>query len=313
MRWQDLLLRTPESRVLPWVGGRRLVDRDRTFRLAGSLPNEHGWHRFAVGGGRTVLHLGPAEPDPAFDEGREGLVGVLVGNRLIPDAAAVVPDPHRLIDQTVLVHLVAPGLPRFSRGRVARDPGGPWVFVRREFPLGPEHEVQQAFVDRRPSTEHVPGVPPALDLAFRFCTFQRDEAARRRAEAVARAEAARREAQRQETFERLVTSACDRRRAAEHDFEAAASAALALSGAELLDHQPGYRRNEVVVQYRFRGRRFESVVDRFTLRIIDAGICLEDHHTAERGDDRFTLESLPGVIDQAIREDVLVVFRHLED
>jgi hypothetical protein len=51
------------------------------------------------------------------------------------------------------------------------------------------------------------------------------------------------------------------------------------------------------------------VVHTETLRIIDSGICLIDHATDERGDTYFTLESLPAVIAQAIREGHLVIFR----
>jgi hypothetical protein len=65
------------------------------------------------------------------------------------------------------------------------------------------------------------------------------------------------------------------------------------------------------VQFRFARRRFECVVHRATLRVIDSGICLVDHATEESGDDRFTLESLVGVIDEAIRTGRLVVFRHV--
>ncbi len=48
-----------------------------------------------------------------------------------------------------------------------------------------------------------------------------------------------------------------------------------------------------------------------TLRIVDAGICLVDYRTREKGDTRFTLESLPDVIREAIRNRVLHVFRHV--
>jgi hypothetical protein len=67
----------------------------------------------------------------------------------------------------------------------------------------------------------------------------------------------------------------------------------------------------MVVTFRLEGRRFECVCDGTTLRIVDAGICLVDHRTREAGDTRFTLESLPDVIRQAMRERVLHVFRHV--
>jgi NAD(P)H-dependent flavin oxidoreductase YrpB (nitropropane dioxygenase family) len=90
----------------------------------------------------------------------------------------------------------------------------------------------------------------------------------------------------------------------------AARAALALAGAEYLDHRASTQAAEVVVRFRLAGRRFECVCERQTLRIIDAGVCLTDERTGEKGDSRFTLESLPGVIQEAERSGRLVVFRH---
>jgi hypothetical protein len=100
-----------------------------------------------------------------------------------------------------------------------------------------------------------------------------------------------------------------RRELARRDFEAAARAALAVTGAELLEERPGFQRGEHVVRFRFRRQRFECVCDE-ALRIVDSGICLVDHATGERGDTRFTLESLPAVIGQAMDEGRLVRFRH---
>ena len=93
------------------------------------------------------------------------------------------------------------------------------------------------------------------------------------------------------------------------DFEAAASAALRVSGATLLDVQPNFQPDEMIVRFRFRSRRFECVVHKMTLQVVDAGICLTDSFTGERGDSYFTLESLPAVIKQAMDEGALVVFR----
>ena len=87
--------------------------------------------------------------------------------------------------------------------------------------------------------------------------------------------------------------------------------ALAISGAELLDHREGVHQGEMTIQYRFRNRRLECVCHRDTLRIIDAGVCLTDHR-GETGDARFTLESLPPVIGQAMDERRLVIRRHID-
>jgi hypothetical protein len=261
-----------------------------------------------VSSARTATLVGTAEPVAGWEEGREQLRGYLVGNRLVPDGAHVVPDPARLVEQTVPVHLAERGLDRFSRALVARDPGGPWIWIRTEFPLGPEPEVDLAFAERRPDLAGIAHVPPALDLAFRFCVDERDHAQRRREEAARR----RAEEEARRAAERALGTGEGRRELAGRDFEAAARAALRISGAELLDVRPAHGRDEEVVRFRFRGMRFECVADRRTLRIVDAGICLNDYETGEKGDRLFTLESLPGVIAEAIDNQVLVVFRHVE-
>jgi hypothetical protein len=305
--WQSLLQEVPQHQTMPWVGGRQLFDRKRRYKLEGPLPPEHGWHRFEVGGTRRAVWSGPSDPDPDYDQGRETVRGFLVGDRLVPDGAAVIPDPDRLTDQAVAVHLVERGLDRFARGVAAREPGGPWVFVRVEFPLGPEPEVAAAYADRLGTVTHLAGVPPALDLAFRVCQRQRELAEEARREAEAR----RVEEAREEEIRRRVGTGAGRRELAAIDFAGAARASLALSGAELLDERPARARGERTVQFRFRNRRFECVVDEQSLRVIDAGICLVDHRTGERGDTRFTLESLPGVIAEAMNDGKLVVFRHV--
>ncbi|MEQ1501230.1 MAG: hypothetical protein ABMB14_03325 [Myxococcota bacterium] len=180
MSWRDLLHQGPEERTAPWVGGRGLASGTRRWRIEGKLPPEHGWHRFRIDAARKAVWAGPGDADPQWDEGRDRRSGYLVGNRLIPDGARVDPDPDKLVHQTLDVALVEPGLDRFARAVIAREPDGPWIFVRSEFPLGPESDVAAVFADRGPTVAHVPGVPPGLDLAFRFCTWQRDLAAERR-------------------------------------------------------------------------------------------------------------------------------------
>ena len=311
--WEQLLDEAPEERVLPWLGGRDLVDGERAGRIAGALPVEHAWIRFRLSG-REAHVLGPDDPDPDFGEGRPLVRGFLVGHRLLPDDARVDSDPARFVEQTRPVHLVEGGLERFARVACASLEGGRLVYLHLELPLGPEDEVLAAWLDRRPTVDHVPGVPPALDLAFRFLTRERRRAEERRRRAEEERE---RERRRREEEERLREelrssgSGASRRSLARRDFAAAARQALALSGARLLDTREGYRPEERVVRYRFRERRWECVVERDTLRVVDAGICLTDEHTGERGDDRFTLESLPGVVAESLDRDRLVVYRHL--
>ena len=87
---------------------------------------------------------------------------------------------------------------------------------------------------------------------------------------------------------------------------------MAIGNAELLSWQAVTvdRHTEWIVRYRLDGRRFECVCDA-NLRIVDSGICLTDAATGIKGDTRFTLESLPAVVQQAIDDDVLVVYRHV--
>lgn len=310
MSWQDLLS-SDEKRTLPWTGGRRVFDKDRTWTIKGRLPEEFGWFEFDTSTARKATLVGPADPDPDYETDRRTVRGYLTGNRMIPDDARVDPDPDKLIDQTTQVYLVEPGLERFVRAVVA-DNNGRLVYVRQEFPEGPETEVQEAYQDRLESVSHIKGVTPALDLAFRWVSRQRLLAEEREREAERR----RIEEEKKRAEKELVRQAMKdsgtglgRRALAQRDFNAAAKAALFISGAQLLDTRKSHRKNEMIVQYRFRNHRLECVVDKQTLRIIDSGICLTDHD-GEKGDRYFTLESLPGVVKEAIDTDRLVVYRH---
>jgi hypothetical protein len=312
MSWQDLLGAGSGHRTLPWVGGRQIHSADRSWAIRGALPREHGWYAFDTAGSRKATLVGPSEPDPDFETGLVPVKGYLVGDRLIPDAARVDPDPAKLVQQTEPVFLVEAGLDRFTRALTVRDRFGRLVFIRTEWPEGPEAEAQAAYQDRLDDLNHVKGVGPALDLAFRWQSYQRRQAEARVIEMRRRAEEALQQqaeaARAKQLVERMGTGA-GRRELAQHDFEAACRAALRISGSELLDVLETRRRNEVRVQYRFRHRRLECVVERHTLRIIDSGVCLDDH-AGTKGDTWFTLESLPAVIGQAMDQDQLVVWRH---
>lgn len=313
MSWQDLLS-DGEKRVLPWTGGRKVFDEGRSWSIKDRLPEEVGWYEFDVSGGRKAVLVGPAEADPDFELRHPVRRGYLVGNRLIPDDARVDPNPKKLVDQTLSVQLVELGLERFTRAVVAYNTEA-WIYIRQEFPQGPEMEVQAAYQDRLDGVEHIKGVTPALDLAFRWISYQRLLAEEREREAERRRLEEERKRAEQERIRKAMKDAgtgAGRRALAQRDFNAAAKAALAVSGAKLLDARQSYRRSEMVVQYRFRRQRFECVVDKKTLRVIDSGICLTDHHTGEKGDTYFTLESLPSVVGEAIDTGALVVYRHVD-
>lgn len=313
MSWRDLLQTADETIVLPWVGGRSLRSTSRSWRIEGKLPQEFGWYRFRLDNRKARLD-GPVDfPD---DEALQDPVkGYLVGDRLMAEGVRVPTDPKALIEVSKQVFLIERGLDRFVRVAAARPfEGGPLIYQSEEFPLGPEDEVQAAFQDEAKNLDHIQGVVPALDAAFRFEVFQRKEAERRRREEEKRRqeeeEARRQEERRQEIIQRLGDGA-GRREMALLDFAEAARAALAVGGAEYLEHREAYNRNEMVVRFRTLNRRFECTCDARTLGIIDAGICLIDHATGRKDDQLLTLESLPTVIRQADREHKLVVFRRV--
>ena len=313
MSWRDLLApEGGEERVLPWLGGRDVSSINRTWAIQGKRPPEFGWFQFTLTGRKARLkNSEPQLADPDFEAG-DLLTGYLVGDRFIPDGVSVTPDPEKLIAHTIQVYCVEQGLERFTRATVVRMREDKLVFLRMEWPTGPETQVIEAYQDRKESVTKIHGVIPALDLAFRWCSRQRllvekqaAEAERLRQAELAKAEAAEKM---KEAMKTLGTGA-GRRHLAQHDFQAAARAALAISGAELLDVRESYQRGEMVVQYRYKNRRLECTCDKKTLRIIDAGVCLDDHR-GTKGDTYFTLESLPAVIQEAMNLGKLVVWRH---
>lgn len=313
--WEDLI--APKTTVgLPWLGGRSVTNGDRAWRVRGQLPPEYGWWRFVVDGGRGAVWAaeeGQAEPNVGFAAGTSAkrLQGYLVGDRFIRDDVQVDPDPDRLASQAPTVFLVPPGLDRFSRVSVLRLVGN-LLFSEIAFLLGPEATVEVAYLDRQTSIAHIKGVPPALDLAFRWLTRERElQEQRQRREEQRRVEEEQQwqqEEQRRVVMRDIGTSAAARRTIALVDFDTAARAALALSNAELLDTKPSWAPGEMVVKFRFQNRRFECVCRRDTLRITEAGICLSVGGVQH--DDKFTLESLPSVILEAVRRGLLVVTRH---
>ncbi|MCA9706446.1 MAG: hypothetical protein KDK70_11405 [Myxococcales bacterium] len=339
MGWAELLQKD-ETVVAPWLGGRRIVSGVRSWTIDGPLPPEHGWYAFTITGGRKARTGAPAVADPELFAKSERVCGYLIGNRLLADDVALELDSARIIDHTRVVYLLEPGLDRFSR-ILAAVHDGRLVYLQPQFPLGPEGDVLEAFEDRRPSVDHVAGVTPALHMVYRWYSWWRDEQERQvRAEEerqrreeeeerrreeqerqreqeqrrrIERAQAAERERLAQAALERRrQREARSTRRASHHTIGSVREQArrvLADAGAELLDWTQGRRSDQAVVSFRFLGRRFRSVVRVPGLRIVEAGICLTDSHSGERGDDRFTLASLPAVIAQAQRQNQLVVLR----
>lgn len=314
MGWRDLLQADDdEAIVAPWVGGRSLRTFERTWRIEGRVPAEHGWHTFRLSA-RKARWVEPAETPFGVLQG--ALRGYLVGDRLIPEGATrVEPKLAKLVELFEQVHLVEPGLDRFVRISAGRFcEGGSLIYDNQEFPSGPEQEVNTAFLDRAKSIDGIAGVVPALDMAYRVESWRRAEAERIRREEQERRE---RDERRRKLVEQMGTGA-GRREMAQEDFGEGAKAALMVGGAAYLDHRRAPNPNEMIVQFRVDRRRYECVCSRHTLQIIDAGICLTAHYDdadfkgGTRGDTWLTLESLPGVIQEAVGQDRLVAFRHLD-
>jgi len=315
------MLNTSEIRVLPWLGSRELRVKEQVWEVAGVRPPEFGWWRWSCDGARRACWdiLTPlSDIDPAILS--YVVKGYVVGDRLVVDGATVDPNPLKIYDQADVLNLVDGDLPRFARvaaGRLYEN--GPLFYRGIEFPLGPEDDVLSAFLDGKDITK-VKGVTPPLEAAFKMEVFQRQEAQRRRVEAEKRRleeeEKLRKENQRRQLVEQLGDGA-GRRRMAEVDFGQAARAALAITNAVYLDHRKSAHGNEYVVTFRLMRRRFECTCD-VRLRVIDSGICLKAEYEQDgfeegtRGDTFFSLESLPGVIQEAERLGRLVVFRHVD-
>jgi len=309
--WRDLIESEPRTVTLPWVGGQIVHSESRAF-IAEGLPPEFGWYRFAVKDPNYLVHTEAVEPD--LEILKNEVSGYLVGDRLVPDNTYVDPDPSKIVKHSEKVYMLPDGLDRFARARAGRVfPEGPLIFIAEEFPLGPEEDVLDAFLDEKEDVKEIKGVTTGLDAAFRMETFRRAEAERRRVElARKRAEEEARRAQekrRQELLEKLGDGA-GRRAMAKENFAEAAKAALTVGGAQYLDHRRVGRGDDYAVKYRVDGQRLECICSS-DLHIVDAGVCLTDHTTGEKGDTYFTLESLPAVIREAIRDGVLVVWRHV--
>lgn len=85
---------------------------------------------------------------------------------------------------------------------------------------------------------------------------------------------------------------------------AAVRADLALDGAHARMLSSRHLGNgNLEVAFEFMGERFISVIDAITLHVYDSGVCLAG------ADEMVTLDSLPGVIREAIETDALVITR----
>lgn len=304
-------LASAELIVLPHFGGLTLEAKERRLRLRQGC--EPGWWRFRVEG-RYAEALEPAEP-----EGLELLPvvrGHYIPGRLVQEGANAEP-----------LWFLPEEPPRFAFLRARRWPTGALIYDSPELEGDVEEQARQLYQDHRDLTG-LSGVPSSLRAAFLYTALFDEAEARslvvsilelRRALSLTDAErtrfwthlsAERARAQREQQQQAQLSLA----RARADAIQAArlrggrserdeVQAALEKSGAQLLDLRT-LQDHQLEVIFRVDGERFQAVVWADTLQVLDAGICLSGHDAA------LTLESLPGVIREAIQDDVLVITRH---
>jgi hypothetical protein len=287
--------------VLPYFGGPFVEAADRRLRLTGTRPAPGFW-RFTVRG-RRAQPLAPAEPPD---------LSALPAVRGFAVRGYVV---HERAERLALPPADEP-LP-FAAVIGRRWPSGELLDDGPDFDTGIEDAVRERFAARR-TLAGLAGVPAALRAAYAYAVLLRvadtqgmpvrpsearaqvadiadggDEAALQVLMRLVRARAAARRAQPPQPPPVIRVDAT-----ADEHAEDRAAAALDAARAALR----GTRRlagGVLEVRYELDGEGFVSIVDAETLRVIDAGICLDGQ------DDRLTLHSLPGVVRQAMRDDVL--------
>ncbi|WP_203997210.1 hypothetical protein [Virgisporangium aurantiacum] len=305
--YRRFLKHEAETMVLPYLGGPYVDTRDRRLRASGATST--GYWRFEVSG-RTATAVEPADPPDLSDlPAVRGywVAGYLVGERAVAYRLAMGPDTDPM---------------RFAPVIARRWPGGALLYDTEDFETGVEDRVRAVFEQGTEqgvngSLTAISGVPAPLRAAFGYAVMLRVATALgvpmrpvqlrwHIGELVAVGDVAAR---------RILTAAQERRYAEPNHVEEwraqrtdarlrptssrervleRAEAALYGAGAVLRDSR-WLSGDLLEVRYDFMDDRFVSVVDGESLRVVDAGICLAG------ADRRVTLESLPGVIAEAIR------------
>ncbi|MEU5877793.1 hypothetical protein [Spirillospora sp. NPDC047279] len=293
--------------VLPYQGGPFVAAEDRLLRVDGTA--EPGFWLFAVEG-RRARPVAPADPPdlahlPAVrGHYTSGYVVRAAGHAERPAFASVTGEP-----------------PRFAPVVARRWPSGALLPDRLDFESEAEEEARRAFEEHRP-LGNLKGAPATLRAAYGHAVLQRtaagrgvrivpaearpmvgvvadegDPAAERAVQRIVAERARRIEAERTAAAGSApaspVVPSAPRSASAPADPVERAGRALDRAGATLYDLRT-IGGGLMEVRYEFLGERFLSVVHADTLRVADAGICLAG------ADDRLTLESLPGVIREAI-------------
>ncbi len=329
-------LGTQATTVAPFLGAARISLGDRSV-LLDEPPTVEGWYSVRVSG-RTATIVGPAEP-PSLDA-LPAVRGWFFDGRLFLEGARS--EPLWLLGAEEPAAFGAVRARRWPSGELLFDGlefeseaegavraavgGGEALAAIKGVPAGLRAAAGFALVQRRGRELNVPfafaevraalgtiaqGGAEAASTALRALEAERIQARREEAEQRARLAQAQLaqelEASRQEQIRAAQAVGDDMRRAAQRaagNPRYRAELALFNAGAQL-ETLRRLGREQLELVFRFRGERFICLVHEYTLRVLDAGVCLG--HPPP--DEQLTLESLPGVINQAMEEDRLVILR----
>lgn len=326
-----------ETLTLPWLGGREVDAKDRRLRLDGDAPEKPGWFRFEVMGRRARVQ---APADAPSLEALPKVRGWLRGDRLFREGGALEPvqllpeeeppafspivarrwSPTVLLFEGLEFETEAEGAAREALGdrRSLQAVKGVPAPLRAAYGLAllervarevnvrfAPHEVRLALGPiAEGGVERAREVLRALEAERALARRELDELARRRQQALLAADVAAQVDALRERQAIGAVHAMGRRNGPQAPIEERAEEALAAAGAQL-ETLRRLRGDQLEVVFRYQGERFISIVDGATLQVIDSGICLG--HPPR--DDLVTLESLIGVIHEAMETGALVILR----
>lgn len=313
------LLGKKETLALPYFGGRWVDASARRFRVSDEL--QPGLYRFQIEG-RKATH---AEPTSEIDFGDRPIVRGHYALGFLAVSGARCVKLHGLPSEQP-----EPLVPCRARSWYAGDV----LFESTEFDTDAETEARSRLLDRRGITD-LKGVHPSLSIAFGLALF--DVVARTRGVAYQVAEATPHLRPVAEGGEPAAHEAVDAllveraRRVAAYRLRTEQRYAVEEQALANRPPEPGARRTAISpderaeaaleragarmlasrtldsglleVTFQYMDTRFISVVNGDTLRVVDAGFCLDG------ADDETNLASLVSVIREAMQDGVLHITR----
>lgn len=281
MRYEDFLQKKNEEVILPYLRNNEVVDLDKRYRVKGKVK-EGKWYAFRIKG-RDAFPLKEVESELGQYDALKEFQGYLFNDLFISGGIT-----HKAYASEELQ------LEKFTPVKVKQWFDDSLLYSESLFETNIELEVRIDFEGEKNSIRSIKGVTPDLFLAYTMFSFDRTQKRIEEEEKLKKLEKEEREKeierQRQTVKGRLEYS-------------------LSRTGAKLLNYVEAYD-GTLIVRFEYMEERFECVAHK-DMRIIDAGICLTDERTGEKGDGRFTVASLPSVISYAKRQGKLVVFRHV--